>query len=198
MKIISDKAQKTGKHETKEQWWADNGVEILRYPLPVGDYILVNDKVQNVLDRKAKRDVAVKKMDFLGTYDVCVDSKASIQEIINNLCGKGHDRVRDEAILAQNNGIKLYFLIEDEGGWVSRRKNVYNRSCTCVEDLFSWVNPRLWIWQGGKQKYPYATRGSTLAKTMITFADRYGCEFVFCKPKDAGKKVVELLMGENK
>lgn len=192
-KIISDKCQKYGKHEKKEKWWSDNGIEVLKLPLPCGDYILVDDKVQDLLDRKEKRGVAVKKMDFLGSYSVTVDSKRDMNEIVNDICGVQHERFRDELLLAQNNGIKLYILVEDDGGCVSRAKGVYNKPITCVEDVFSWINPRLWIYRNGKQAYPNASRGSTVAKVMKTLERRYGCTFVFCKPEEAGKKILELL-----
>lgn len=195
MILIEDVAQKNNKHIKKNDYWKSQNVTVLRHPLPCGDYILVNDAVQELLNRKAKRGIEPKKMDFLGTYDVCVDSKFGMQEIVGNLCGKGHDRVRDEAMLAKNNGIKLIFLIEDDGGYVDRKQTIYNKPCACIEDVFSWRNPRLFIMQYGKQKYPKAVRGKQLAKTMITFASKYDCEFKFCRSKEAGQKIIELLEG---
>ena len=50
--------------------------------MPVGDYIIATDKVADVIHRKAKRNMEVKKMDFLGTYAVAVDTKKDMQEII--------------------------------------------------------------------------------------------------------------------
>ena len=64
--IIEDANNKIGKHDIKNKWWSDQGVKVWRYRLPVGDYIIMNDKVQDVIDRKARRGVPVKMMDFLG------------------------------------------------------------------------------------------------------------------------------------
>ena len=46
-------------------------------------------------------------MDFLGSYDMAVDTKKDMQEIVGNICGVQHARFRDECILAQKNGITL-------------------------------------------------------------------------------------------
>lgn len=195
MTLIEDKAQQAGKHRVKHQYWKSQGIEVIRMPLPVGDYILMNDKVQDVLNRKAERKVEPKKMDFLGTYDVCVDSKFSIQELVSDVCGKQHSRFRDECILAQNNGIKLYVLVQNDLQEIYVRKRLVatNYIITDLKDLHKWVNPRLWIIRQGKQMYPTATKGVTLMKACYTMTQKYGVEFLFCSTKDAGAKIVELL-----
>ena len=181
MIILEDKAQKEDKHNVKNAYWEQKGIEVMRCPLPVGDYILGTDKVMDVIARKEKRGMATKKMDFLGTYDITVDSKYSIAELCMDVCGKSHERFRDECILAQNNGISLIILVENEDG------------ITTLSELHSWVNPRLWIRRGGKQLYPTATRGVTLMKACYTMRKKYGCEFLFCKPSESGKRIVDLL-----
>ena len=196
MILISDKAQQKGKHLIKENWWKNNGVDVLYHPLPVGDYIIANEKVLDVIDRKTKRGIETKKMDFLGTYDVVCDTKKDIQELIGDICGKQHARFRDEAILAQNNGIKLYILVENKDGVKETR------------DLFKWQNPRmhrynkiLYMHRIGKwsnipePKAP-PTSGQTLAKACLTMNLKYGVEFEFCTPNEAGKRVIELLTKE--
>lgn len=193
MTIIEDVAQKANKHKMKNDYWKSNGIEVIRHPLPVGDYILMNDKVRDVIERKEKRGIPVKKMDFLGTYNVCVDSKFSIQELISDICGKQHERFRDELILAKNNSVKLYILVEDDGGYCDKKETIYNKPVTCVEDLFSWKNPRAFIWAKGKQKYPTATKGATLAKACITMREKYMCHFVFAKKAQAGETIIKLL-----
>lgn len=193
MILISDKAQQKGKHLIKENWWKNNGVEVLYHPLPVGDYIIANERVLDVIKRKAERGVDTKKMDFLGTYNVVCDTKKDIQELIGDICGKQHARFRDEAILAQNNGIKLYILVENKDGIKD------------VRDLFKWQNPRihrynkiLYMHRIGKwtnipePKAP-PTSGQTLAKACLTMNLKYGVEFEFCTPNEAGKRVIELL-----
>ena len=120
-------------------------------------------------------------MDLLGTYSVAIDSKFSIQELCGDVCGKQHERFRDECILAQNNGIKLIVLVENEDG------------ITDLRDLHRWVNPRLWIRRGGKQLYPNATRGVTLMKSCMTMQKKYGVQFAFAHPWHAGAAIADLL-----
>lgn len=191
--LIEDKGQKEGQHILKNRYFENNEIEVLRAPLPVGDYIIADDKVSDVIHRKAKRNMEVKKMDFLGTYAVAVDTKKDMQEIIGNICGKSHPRFRDECILAQNNGIKLYVLIENADGVKS------------VEDVFKWINPRLerynrikymqscGKWLNASIPITPPTSGKTLAKSMLTMQLKYGVEFLFCRPEEAGKKIIELL-----
>lgn len=195
MILIEDKNNVVGKHKVKNAYWKSQGIDVIRHPLPVGDYILVDEKVQDLLDRKEKRGIPPKKMDFLGTYSVCVDSKYGIEEICQNICGRSHDRFKDEVCLAQNNGIKLYILVENESFTIKGK--VESPYIGKLDDLHKWVNPRLWIRKNGKQAYPRATRGVTLMKACKTLEAKYGVKFVFCRPQDAGKKIVELLGGQD-
>lgn len=211
MIVLEDKANKSGKHIVKNEYFQSKEIDVQRVPLPVGDYIVANEKVLDVMERKAKRGVDLKKMDFLGTYDVCVDSKFSIEELVGDICGKSHERFRDECILAQNNGIKLYILVENKGGEIGRT-GIYNKTVRSIDDLFSWKNPRLFILRpdktqiighnkvgkpiyGKTQKYPSATKGATLAKCCLTMEKKYGCTFMFTTPEESGKMIVDLLAG---
>ena len=186
---------------------------MLTMPLPCGDYIIANEKVMNVIERKKERGIPVKKMDFLGTYDVTVDTKKDIQELVGDICGKQHARFRDECILAQNNGIKLYVLVQNVGELVKGTEDIYNPTITRLEDLHKWRNPRLFEMKRSSeiigyykssgnpiykkiQKYPSATKGITLAKACVTMQEKYGVEFVFCHNRDQGRLVLELLQRE--
>ena len=193
MIILSDKGQQKGKHEVKNQYWIENGIDVLNAPLPVGDYIAGTDKVMDVVFRKDKRGIALKKMDFLGTYTKTVDTKRDIQELVGNVCGGQHARFRDECILAQNNEIQLYILIENLDG------------VTCLDELKDWKNPRLERYE--KVKYMHSigkwksvkipkfppTSGETLMKACKTMQEKYGVCFKFCHPEEAGATVLSLL-----
>lgn len=192
--IIEDVNNKLDHHTIKHNYWEKEGIDILRYRLPVGDYVLGTDKVLDVIARKKLRGIQPKMMDFLGTYNVCVDSKFDISELVSGICGKQHDRLRDECILAMNNNIRLIFVVENRGGLIKNTK-IVNPTITRLEDLHRWVNPRLCIYKSGKQAYPSATRGKTLMKACYTLRDRYKCDFVFCTPEESGKVIYELLGG---
>jgi len=132
--IIEDMGQKENKHNLKNNYWKSQGIEVKRLPSPVGDYFLMSDKVQDVINRKLKRGLSLKKMDFLGSYNVSVDTKENLQELYGNIINS-HDRFRDEIILAMDNHIKLYILTENTDG------------ITCIEDVLNWDNPRLPLWE---------------------------------------------------
>lgn len=191
MKILVDTGQQKKKHDLKHECMEKLGAELQIVPLPVGDYVLVSGDVGDVLNRKKNRGIDVKKMDLLGSYKVSVDTKRDIQEAIGNICGPQHDRFRDEVILAQRNQIKLYILIENTDG------------VSTLDDLDTWENPRKkmkkWVSvaDGGRKRVPVsqnATKGVSLAKAMRTMQEKYGVTFLFCKPEEAGAKILELLI----
>lgn len=196
MIILEDFNQRENKHQVKHDYWKSEGITIMRgYRLPVGDYILLNDKIEDMLARKEKRGNAVKMMDFMGTYDLVVDTKSGMQEMYSDIVGKDHERFRDSCILAQNNNIRMVVLIEEPG-------------ITCLTDVVKWRNPRAEKWykfnalhKQGKAlniKIPKVppTPSATLAKAMQTMQEKYDVEFQFCDPEDAGKRVIEILEGK--
>jgi hypothetical protein len=191
VKILVDTGQQKKKHDLKHECMEKLGAELQIVPLPVGDYVLVSGDVEDVLNRKKNRGIDVKKMDLLGSYKVSVDTKRDIQEAIGNICGPQHDRFRDEVILAQRNQIKLYILIENTDG------------VSTLDDLDTWENPRkkmkkrVSVADGGRKRVPVsqnATKGVSLAKAMRTMQEKYGVTFLFCKPEEAGAKILELLI----
>ena len=197
MRIIEDKGNKVGKHNIKNLWWSNNKVEVLRAPLPVGDYVLINEKIQDVIDRKTKRNIELKKMDFLGTYSIAVDTKCSIQELVQDIQSE-HDRFRDELILAQNNSISLYIVVENKGTYLNSKRTIWNEDIHDLKGLYSWKNPRAFIFRAGKQLYPNCAKGEWIAKCCITMEKKYGCKFVFCTPEESAKIITDILQGEYK
>lgn len=167
--LLEDTRNKIGFHKIKNEYFESQGIKVLRSKLPVGDY---------------------SRMDNMS---VVVDSKESIQELIMDICGKQHERFVRELELAQSNGIKLIILVENEAGWVDKKETIYNEVVRSIDDLFHWVNPRLFIFYKGKQKYPRATRGRTIAKCCLTLEKKYGVEFRFCRPSESGKQILEIL-----
>lgn len=174
MIILEDTRNQVGKHDLKGDYFLKNGIEVRRTKLYVGDYTLPTNQ------------------------SVCVDTKKDIQELIGDICGKQHERFRAELLRAQESGIKLIILVEDEGGYCDYKKTIYNKPVTCVDDLFRWANPRLFIWDKGKQKYPKATKGAVLAKACKTMMAKYDVDFQFCRKADAGKRIIELLTRNKK
>ena len=170
MILLCDTRQQANKHKMKDAWFEQNRIEVRRTKLYVGDYTLPTDQ------------------------SVCVDTKKDIQELVGDIIGQ-HERFKAELIRAKEAGIKLYILVENESFTI--KGNVESPYISKLDDLHKWVNPRLWIRKNGRQAYPKATRGITLQKACHSMQTKYGCEFVFCTPQDAGAKIIELLGGQD-
>ena len=170
MILLEDTRNQIGKHDIKHKWFEEHGVEIRRQALYCGDYTLPTDQ------------------------SICVDTKKDIQELVSDICGKQHDRFRRECIRAQEAGITLVILVENKGGHI--KDNIIQPTITSLDELHRWKNPRLFIFCGGKQKYPRATRGVTLMRSCMTMEQKYGVKFLFTTPEKSAEKIVELLTGE--
>ena len=200
MKIAVDKNQvQKGSHAQSNAYnhrmMERAGHTLIALPLPFGDYCEVTDEMQETIDRRGDK---LKKADLVGDIKIAVDRKNSIDEICGNVCSttSAHERFRDEVILAQKCGCKFYVLIEDD-------------KVTSLDDLEHWQNPREKKYfimkarkdKGYKLKYPIAKQppasGKTLAKALRTMETKYGVKFLFCKPKDAAARIVEILKGGN-
>lgn len=168
MILLEDTRNQLLHHNIKHKWFEENSIEVRRTKLYVGDYTLPTDQ------------------------SICIDTKASIEECLSNICGKQHERFRSECQRAQEAGIKLYILIENRGGEIGNT-GIVNPTITKLEELHKWRNPRLFIRRSGRQLYPTATKGVTLMKACYTMQKKYGCEFLFCTPEESGAKIIELL-----
>lgn len=200
MLIGVDKAQQKGKHDVKHNQIEQMGHELISLPIPVGDYIIVDDTIKEIIKRRGDK---LKKMDLIGAIKRSCDSKNSMSEIYGDIIGKQHERFRDELILAQQNNIQLIILIESAPEVKS------------LDDVRQWKNwKQLYAYckrhkipsgQGmmeriedfvahGGQKPPVS--GEHLYKCMITMSEKYGVKWSFCSPENAGKAIMYLLTHE--
>lgn len=175
MIIGVDKNQLVGKHgasnQCKHSQMMREGVRLIPLRIPFGDYILVDDKVEKVIDRAGGAD-KVHKKDLMDAIALSIDTKKNLQEVVNNVCSRQHERFKRELIVAQG---RLVLLIEE-------------KDIECLEDVYWWDNPRL--------KYnPRATKGATLYKSLCTIRDEYGVEIRFCNRKNTGKEIIRILGG---
>jgi len=169
--LLEDTRQQNHKHTIKHKWFAENGIEIRRTKLYVGDYTLPTNQ------------------------SICIDTKKDCQELIGDICGKKHDTFREELIRAQEANIQLIILVENKGGQIGKT-GIFNPTIHDLSELHSWKNPRLFIRRNGKQLYPNATRGITLQKACMTMERKYGCKFIFTTPEESGAEIVRLLTNE--
>lgn len=118
-----------------------------------------------------------------------VDRKQNLTELCSNVT-QDHERFRTELIKAQEIGVQLVILVE------------HGPDIKCLEDIIWWVNPRSYKRikddQSGKWKTikTKATSGETLYNILSTLRKKYGCEYQFCIKEETGKKIIELLGGE--
>lgn len=148
MIIIEDTRQQAGKHDLKHEYLFSNDIGVIRCALPFGDYAPVPP--------------------------VSVDTKADMNEIAANICGKEHKRFINECKAAKAAGCQLIILVEN------------SLDIKDISEVHTWVNPRV----------IYSRRcvqGPQLQKAMETISERYGVRFEFCSPEDAGQRVVELI-----
>ena len=152
-------------------------------------------RIQKQLDRL---DVSyfVSKL-YVGDYmsldnpRLVIDRKKDLLELCGNVTQQ-HERFRSELVRAQKNGIHLVILCE------------HGEGIQDLTDVIFWRNPRLdemdWVMRDGhpvrEQKYPKATTGAQLFKSLSTIADRYDVEFRFCSKAETGRDIVRILGGE--
>ena len=113
--------------------------------------------------------------DYCKAPTVSVDTKADIVEICQNMCGSMNEKRRfaEEVKGARDSGCRLVFLVED-------------RRYREVSDLYG---DKIQLHTGR------IISGDQLATAMQTMTARYGCEFQFCTPEEAGRRVKEILEG---
>lgn len=112
--------------------------------------------------------------DYAAPPAVSIDTKENMDEIASNICGSEHRRFVDECKAAKAAGCKLIILVENEVG------------ISDISQVHSWVNPRA-IYS------PKCVQGPRLQKAMETISERYGVLFMFCRPEESAKKIVEIL-----
>ena len=121
-----------------------------------------------------------------------IDRKKDLLELCGNVTQQ-HERFRDELIRAKEHGIKIVVLCE------------HGEDIQELTDVLFWTNPRLkemdWRMVDGHpqkvQKYPHATTGEQLYKSLCTIAERYGVEFRFCTKNKTGEEIVRILKGSD-
>lgn len=158
------------KHALKHAWWAAHGIQVERRALPFGDYMREGSNVS-------------------------VDTKRSVAEIAQNICGRNHARFRRECQRASAEGYRLVVLVENEEGYAQ------------AEDVAAWVNAHCRSCHKFRKRecdplsasscLRHGTKppaqGAQVAAAMLTMAGRYGVVFAFCAPKDAGRVICETL-----
>lgn len=159
MIIQQDTRQKLKHHIVKEQWFEEHDIKVINSKMIVGDYCIPSDG------------------------SISVDTKKDIGELYSNLVQQ-HNRFASECQLADELGIKLYILVENEQGIKSK------------DDILKWENPQYFVYkkklrQGLKVRPPVPNL--TLLKIMSTMEKKYGVTFLFCSPTESAELIIKLL-----
>lgn len=124
-------------------------------------------------------DYIVSKLDY-GDYmvyksnNVVIDRKNNLLELAHNLCSTSeHERIKKEIQRAKDDNCKDFIFLIAE----SKIKT--------AEDIKNWSSPHTKV------------KGATLLKIITTMKERYGVRFIICKRSEMGKRIVELLGGNN-
>lgn len=134
--IIEDTCQQAGKHNNIETFIKKLGFSSIKNTLPIGDYALLTRRGREILDIKKRaaernksyaryvgKDVrtnadrghsTLQKIDLLGTYDVAVDTKQNLDEVLRKIGGLADERIDQQAIRAFNTKTRLYILVAQD------------------------------------------------------------------------------------
>lgn len=168
--LCEDTRQQANKHDLKHEYFDRKGIKVIRSKLFSGDYTLLMNQ------------------------SICVDTKKDVSELYGDMFsysrssidGKkrsNHERFRNEADRAKNNGIKLYILVENKEGFKD------------IDDLLQWQNPQLKKSRPKGKKPPVPNE--QFVKALHTFSDRHGAVFRFVSPENSGRAILYLLTGKD-
>lgn len=157
--------------------------------LPYGDYVLIDDELQSVLNA----DPEPTKRKLRGHIRKSIDTKKDLPELWMDVT-RDHERFRKEMIRAREDGAEFIVLIEDS-------------NAECMEDVYFYHRPEVvrsryvrnkpgtlpaYVKTEHRQK---EIKGESLFRCMQTITERYGVRFEFCTRRTAGKRIMELLDG---
>lgn len=146
--VVEDTRNKIHRHDNIKSYLKDSGIMLIRSKLIVGDYAIANKQ------------------------NVSIDTKKDMVELSQNIFAD-HKRFREECKLADDCGIHLVVLIEDDlvGGW---------------DDLMNWISPQ-------PNRSSLTPNGERCFKVMKAMEYTYHVRFEFCDKRQTGRRIVEIL-----
>lgn len=171
IRIVQDTRERVGKHDSVEDFFKKNNIQVLRSKLPFGDYTLLNN------------------------YSLVVDFKQNFLEIENNLT-KQHTRFRNEITNANSFGIGVVILIEEEIQYnnlddvIARYKIPKWKSTT-----FEMVNGKKQLRH--RKGQPMGNFNvETIVKAMKTMQQKYAVLFWFTTKEKCGEAIIDILVNK--
>lgn len=158
-----DTRQQLGKHNAKNRWFAEHGVETVAVKLDTGDYAYAPS-------------------------NILIDTKKDVDELSMD-CGKDHARFVREIDRAAAMGCRLVVLVEQHpefndreklrhwAGYVCRkcRKCDPNRGDRCRTRKYTPMH------------------GARLAKILDKLEENHGAKFVFCSKSKSAQVICDMM-----
>lgn len=169
--IVQDTREKISKHDSIEKPLKEKGIKLLRSKLPFGDYAILND------------------------YSIAVDFKQNFLEIEGNLT-KEHTRFRNEIKNANNFGIGIVILIEEE----IQYKNLDDVAVRYKIPLWKSTSYQM---VNGKKELKHRKgqpmgvfNVETIIKAMKTMQEKYAVIFAFTTKEKCGEAIIDILVNK--
>lgn len=171
IKIIEDSRNKIGAHDLKNEYFQKNNIQVLRSKLPFGDYALMDN------------------------MSISIDTKQNFLEIENNLT-KQHTRFRNEIKNANDFGIGIVILIEEEVQYknlddVIARYQIPRWKSTSYE----MINGKKQVKHRKGQPMGYFNV-ETIVKAMKTMQQKYAVIFMFTTKESCGAAIIDILVNK--
>lgn len=169
--IQEDTRNVMGKHDLKNEFFQNNGIKVLRSKLPFGDYAIIDN------------------------MSVIVDTKKDLMEVEGNLT-KQHIRFRNEIINANNFGIGLVILIEEEIQYnslddVAARYKIPKWKSTTYEMINGVKHVK------HRKGQPMGVFNvETIIKAMKTMQEKYAVIFAFTTKEKCGEAIIDILVNK--
>ena len=138
----------------------------------IGKHKNINAYLQSVGLRVIRSKLIVGDYVIANRQDTSIDTKKDMIETSMDLF-RDHRRFRDECQLAKDCEIRLVVLIEDN-------------TVGSYDELLKWTNPQ-------PNRSALTPNGERCFKVMKAMEYSYGVEFQFCKKKDTGKRILQIL-----
>ena len=164
-----DSRQQANKHDLKDKYFQEKGIKTLKSKLPFGDYALINDT------------------------SLVIDTKKDMLELENCLT-KDHIRFRNEITNANNFGIGIIILIEEEIEYknlddVALRYQIPKWK----SNSFQKVDGKL-VCKHRKGQPMGQFKVETLVKAMKTMQQKYAVIFAFTTKEKCGEAIIDMLV----
>jgi len=112
---------------------------------------------------------------------IVIDRKQNIAELAKN-CTREHDRFRAELERAKAANARLIILVE-QNRYKDRDKWIHVES---IEDIMLWSSPHTTI------------RGEKVFRVLRAWMSKYDIDVQFCDKRQTGRRILEIIYGENR